>query len=136
MTKLADKIVGYISPKQKKINTLENKVSALEGVIKDELYTLFIEKLGEPAEMKRLKKDNAFIRSKLFWDGTTLVTRSKAKSKGPNLITKGIRTFEVYNAYGGSVKVEYQNENEVLYTTHEDLIKQYFEERNINAYGK
>lgn len=67
---------------------------------------------------------------------TSLVTRSKAKSKGPNLITKGIRTFEVYNAYGGSVIVEYQNENEVLYTTHEDLIKQYFEERNINIYGK
>lgn len=62
MTKLADKIVGYISPKQKKINTLENKVSALEGVIKDELYTLFIEKLGEPAEMKRLKKDNKRLR--------------------------------------------------------------------------
>lgn len=86
---------------------------------------------------KQWRQDfGAFIRSKLFWDGTTLVTRSKAKSKGPNLITKGIRTFEVYNAYGGSVIVEYQNENEVLYTTHEDLIKQYFEERNINIYGK
>ena len=53
---------------------------------------------------KQWRQDfGAFIRSKLFWDGTTLVTRSKAKSKGPNLITKGIRTFEVYNAYGGSV---------------------------------
>ena len=51
MAKLKDKIVGYISPKQRKINTLENKVSTLEGVIKDELYNLFIEKLGEPAEM-------------------------------------------------------------------------------------
>lgn len=86
---------------------------------------------------KQWRQDfGAFIRSKLFWDGTTLVTRSKAKSKGPNLITKGIRTFEVYNAYGGSVIVEYQNENEVLYTTHEDLIKQCFEERNINIYEK
>ena len=49
MAKLKDKIVGYISPKQRRINTLENKVSTLEGVIKDELYNLFIEKLGEPA---------------------------------------------------------------------------------------
>ena len=40
MTKLKDKIVGYISPKQRRINTLENKVSTLEGVIKDcLLYT-------------------------------------------------------------------------------------------------
>ena len=87
---------------------------------------------------KQWRQDlGAFIRSKLFWDGTTLVTRSKAKSKGPNLITKGIRTFEIYNAtYGRSVIVEYQNENEILYTTHEDLIKRYFEERNINTYGK
>ena len=28
MTKLKDKIVGYISSKQRKMNTLENKVSA------------------------------------------------------------------------------------------------------------
>jgi hypothetical protein len=62
MAKLKDKIVGYISPKQRKINTLENKISTLEGVIKDELYNLFIEKLGEPAEMKRLKKDNKRLR--------------------------------------------------------------------------
>ena len=62
IAKLKDKIIGYISPKQRKINTLENKVSTLEGVIKDELYNLFIEKLGEPAEMKRLKKDNKRLR--------------------------------------------------------------------------
>lgn len=66
MAKLRDKIVGYISPKQRKINTLENKVSTLEGVIKDELYNLFIEKLGEPAEMKRLKKDNKRLRQLKF----------------------------------------------------------------------
>ena len=65
MAKLRDKIVGYISPKQRKINTLENKVSTLEGVIKDELYNLFIEKLGEPAEMKRLKKDNKRLRQQI-----------------------------------------------------------------------
>lgn len=86
---------------------------------------------------KQWRQDfGAFVRSKLFWDGTTMVTRSRAKQKGPNLITKGIRTFEVYNGYGGSVKIEYQNENDVLYTTHEDLVKQYFEERNIKVYGK
>jgi hypothetical protein len=71
----------------------------------------------------------AFIRKKLFWDSTTMVTRSKAKTKGVNLITKGIKMFEVYNGYGGSIKVEYQNENEILYTTNPDLVNKYLEER-------
>ena len=62
MNKLKDKIIGSISPKQKKINTLENKVSTLEEIIKDELYNLFIEKLGEPAEIKRLKNANKRLR--------------------------------------------------------------------------
>ena len=84
-------------------------------------------------KQKQWRQDfRAFIRNKLFWDGTTLVTRSKAKSKEHNLATKGIKTFEVYNAYGGSVKVEYQKENEILYTSHEELLKQYFAEKNIN----
>lgn len=37
MAKLRDKIVGYISPKQRKINTLENKVSTLCA----DLFTLW-----------------------------------------------------------------------------------------------
>lgn len=79
---------------------------------------------------KQWRQDfGAFIRKKLFWDSTTMVTRSKAKTKGVNLITKGIKAFEVYNGYGGSVKVEYQNENEILYTTNPDLVNKYLEER-------
>ena len=38
MAKLKDKIVGYISPKQRKINTLENKeilLPAIKQVIKN-----------------------------------------------------------------------------------------------------
>lgn len=111
----------------------------LRGLTKQQIIQKYSEDEGYASFHKILVENNAeciFAYGKLYWDDTTLVTRSKAKSKGPNLITKGIRTFEVYNAYGGSVIVEYQNENEVLYTTHEDLIKQYFEERNINIYGK
>lgn len=61
-TKLSNKIVGYISPKQRYINTLENKIETLEGALKDELFKLFMEKLGEPAEMARLKKENKKLR--------------------------------------------------------------------------
>ena len=80
---------------------------------------------------KQWRQDfGAFIREKLFWDGKTRVSRSRAKTKGPNLITKGIKTFEIYNSYS-SVIVEYQNNNEVLYTTHEELVKEYFKERGL-----
>lgn len=62
MTTLKNKVIGYISPKQKYINTLENKIETLESALKDELFKLFMEKLGEPAEMARLKKENKKLR--------------------------------------------------------------------------
>lgn len=43
---------------RKRINSLENQVETLESTIKDELYTIFMAKLGEPEENKRLKKEN------------------------------------------------------------------------------
>ena len=61
-TKFKNKLVGYISPKQKYINTLENKIEILESVLKDELFKLYMEKLGEPAEMAKLKKENKKLR--------------------------------------------------------------------------
>lgn len=61
-TKFKNKLVGYISPKQKYINTLENKIETLESALKDELFKLFMEKLGEPAEMAKLKKENKKLR--------------------------------------------------------------------------
>lgn len=56
----------YIIAKQKrKINTLELKVEMLESAIKDELYKEFMEKLGEPIEIERLKNDNKRLRKKV-----------------------------------------------------------------------
>lgn len=46
----------------RRINTLENKVEALENSIKEELYKEFMKKLGEPMEMARLKKENKRLR--------------------------------------------------------------------------
>lgn len=48
-----------------KINKLENEKQALEDVIKDELYKLFIDKLKEPQELDRLKKENKNLRIKV-----------------------------------------------------------------------
>lgn len=53
-----------IGEKDKKINTLENKIEELEGIIKDELYKVFMEKLSEPAKMERLIEENKRLRKK------------------------------------------------------------------------
>lgn len=47
-----------------KINTLEIKNLTLEETIKEELYKIFMEKLGEPQEIDRLKKENKNLRIK------------------------------------------------------------------------
>ena len=49
----------------RQINTLENKVEALENSIKEELYKEFIKKLGEPMEAERLRKENKKLRQKI-----------------------------------------------------------------------
>ena len=53
-----------IGEKDKRINTLENKVEELESIIKDELYKVFMEKLSEPAKMERLIEENKRLRKK------------------------------------------------------------------------
>lgn len=49
----------------RQINTLENKVEALENSIKEELYKEFMKKLGEPIEAERLRKENKKLRQKI-----------------------------------------------------------------------
>ena len=52
-------------PLIKKINTLELENSVLEQTIKDELYKIFMDKLREPQELDRVKKENKNLRSKV-----------------------------------------------------------------------
>ena len=54
-----------IGEKDKKINTLENKVEELESIIKDELYKIFMEKLSEPAKIEKLIEENKRLRKKV-----------------------------------------------------------------------
>lgn len=49
----------------RKINTLELENSALEQTIKNELYKIFMDKLKEPQELDRVKKENKNLRSKV-----------------------------------------------------------------------
>ena len=58
-------LVPTIIKQKRKINTLELKVEMLENTIKDELYKEFMEKLGEPIEIERLRKENKKLRKKV-----------------------------------------------------------------------
>lgn len=48
-----------------KINTLETDNNVLKDIIKDELYKTFIDKLKEPQELARYKKENKNLRMKV-----------------------------------------------------------------------
>lgn len=47
-----------------KINSLELKAEKLENIIKDELFKILMDKLQEPQEINRLKKENKNLRKK------------------------------------------------------------------------
>lgn len=53
-----------IIKQKRKINKLENELEALKLSVKDELYKEFMQKLGDPTEMERLRKDNKRLRLK------------------------------------------------------------------------
>lgn len=48
----------------RKINTLDNLNETLANTIKDELYKTFMDKLSEPQELNRVKKENSNLRKK------------------------------------------------------------------------
>ena len=48
-----------------KINTLENENETLKNTIKEELYKTFMDKLGEPLEVKRLHDENKMLRKRI-----------------------------------------------------------------------
>lgn len=66
MKKFKNKISIFDSIKLRKIvNKLEIENESLKNIIKDELYKIFMEKLNEPTEMARYKKENKNLRAKI-----------------------------------------------------------------------
>lgn len=57
--------VPKIIAMQQRINTLESEVEVLQDTIKDELYKTFMEKLKEPTELARYKRENQNLRAKV-----------------------------------------------------------------------
>ena len=68
----------------------------------------------------------AFIKEKKFWN-VTRVTRARVVSDVSS--EQGIKYFEVYNLCGSSIRVVYANENEIVSSDEQELVKKYIEER-------
>lgn len=49
----------------KKYNTIQGELEALKETVKDELYKKWMDKLGEPLEIERLRKENKDLRKKI-----------------------------------------------------------------------
>ena len=70
----------------------------------------------------------AYVQEKKYWHETR-VTRAKVLDN--KFYNKSIKNFEVFNRYGGSVKVSFKNKNEIIDSNEQELINQYLEERRV-----
>lgn len=66
----------------------------------------------------------AFISKKRFWFHTR-VSRSRTVEKKTNY-NDAVKEFSIYNAHGGEEIVRYMNRNEIVYTTNEQLLSEYY----------
>ncbi len=81
---------------------------------------------------KQWRQDfGAYVRDKLNWYGIVKVSKAN-KVLDIDTKAKSSKTFEVYNDNGNSVVVHFQNNNEIIGSTNETLVKQYFKERGLN----
>lgn len=49
----------------RKYNKVQGELEVLKETVKDELYKKWMDKLGEPLEMERLRKENKDLRKKI-----------------------------------------------------------------------
>ena len=78
---------------------------------------------------KEWRQDFAsYVQENKYWREVG-VTRARALDG--NFYNKGIKKFEVFNRYGGSVKVSFKNENEIIGSNEQELIKRYLDERRV-----
>lgn len=57
--------IPYVLKVKVENNTLKFKNEMLKNAIQEELYDKFLDKLGEPEEIARLKKENKNLRKKV-----------------------------------------------------------------------
>jgi len=74
----------------------------------------------------------AFISKKLYWLSTR-VSRSKIIEK-KTTYNEAIKEFYAYNDCGDAVIVKYTNKNEIVCTSDEDLLAEYFKLKGFTNY--
>ena len=89
------------------------------------------EKLEINFNQKQWRQDlAAFVRNKKYWFSAR-VSRSRTV-EAKTTYNSSVKEFEVFDGYGGHIVVRYTNKNEVIYTSNEEIITMYFQERGFN----
>lgn len=82
------------------------------------------QKLVVSFNQKQWRQDLAsFIVNKLNWFDVR-VSRSKMVEKSTKL-NDGVREFEIYDNQNNILKVKYSNKNEIIETSHSDILDEY-----------
>lgn len=82
------------------------------------------QKLVVNFNQKQWRQDLAsFIVNKLNWFDVR-VSRSKMVEKSTKL-NDGVREFEIYDNQNNILKVKYSNKNEIIETSHSDILDEY-----------
>lgn len=74
----------------------------------------------------------AFVGKKRYWLQTR-VSRSRTIEKKSNY-NEAIKEFSIYDAYGGEEIVRYTNKNEIIHTTNEQLLLEYYNLKGLRKY--
>lgn len=86
-------------------------------------------KLSINFNQKQWRQDLAsFIHDKLFWPATRV---TKTKIISGRRTANEIREFQVYNSNGINITIRYKHQNQILYSSDREVIKQYFESRRV-----
>lgn len=76
---------------------------------------------------KQWRQDLAsFVHDKLFWPATRV---TKARIISGRRTADEVREFQIYNSNGIDVTVRYKHQNKILYSSDQEIIKKYFENR-------
>ncbi len=77
---MIEKVTRYIKL-LRKYNSLETEYEVLQEYIKEDCFNKIIDKIGEPAKVKRLEEDNERLRLKVKEYKEMLIKRPEVSSK-------------------------------------------------------
>lgn len=89
----------------------------------------YAKKLIVDFNQKQWRQDFAsFVKEKKLWD-IVKVTRAKSVSNKPS--ERGIKCFEIFNNYGGNIIVTFLDNNKIIKSTDDEIMKEYLSAKGI-----